>query len=395
MRSLKRSNDANMLSSNRRSIAAVLGSILNGRSATYASGPITSGKRLYELQFARSQGLVGDFTAELQRTVIEPNLQEWKVFMSEVRVRYPDGVIDPSKMPFLPEWKQLHYYKLWEEVICSYVHIAIFADGWEYSSGCAHEFAIAAQSGALIVNARGEELSRSAAARLIADAISEIQSRGLYAPFLRAKLYELECGTPVAFNALDWPSGGDQVKTATSLLGCILTRGSATYVCSPLRDGIRYLEWLRDFGTGEQKGGVIQQDSFVERVTMPNCEEHARLVDRVRRTVSHLVIDPLPLVSDQWTQSESSRLRRNVIEQLTERVVLGEGWQYSVISVEDFCAAIRSGVAVVDSDGNRVPIERGTSMIRSGKHLAEELGVKIPGLDLALDELSRVEHAAC
>src|SRR5439155_2651080 len=101
---------------------------------TYLSGPITTGVRY--AQQLRS-GLSGDAARERAR---QENIADLLETAKLLRRQRGEIIVEPASLD-LPEWSQSEYHRLWEKLIERHARLVIFMPGWEYSVGCALEFA--------------------------------------------------------------------------------------------------------------------------------------------------------------------------------------------------------------------------------------------------------------
>jgi hypothetical protein len=175
-------------------VVKVLASVVDGRTAVYLSAPITSGKRFLEWCTHLNKDL-SPFSSQYRdahiREVIEPNRRHTRALVQKLRCTLPDVLFDPTAVMDLPDWTQGDYRHLWARIIEQYVKTAVFADEWHYSNGCAYEFLIAQQSGAMTLNQRQQPISIEEGLHLIHSAIIELQVNAQPTIFLEAVLREL------------------------------------------------------------------------------------------------------------------------------------------------------------------------------------------------------------
>ena len=128
--------------------------VLADDSAIYCSSELTTGKRFYQLlkkhQVKSGEELkirVGaDQYEQMKRSLIQENVERGLHFTENIRQRGEINLINPG--PFkAQDFDQQHYLYLWELVIIKKVYKTYFNDDWEYSNGCALEYAIAARKG--------------------------------------------------------------------------------------------------------------------------------------------------------------------------------------------------------------------------------------------------------
>jgi hypothetical protein len=152
------------------------------RDAVYVSTPITTGRQFVAWWQDRGCRLPEDdpgYQAEFGQVVAD-NIAAVRPLIERVeRDLAGRPVIDPTRLGPIAGWQQSDYHAFWVRVIHRYVRTVVFADGWEYSSGCSLEFAAAVADGLQTLDAELRPLSREAGqARLLA-AATELDQAGL------------------------------------------------------------------------------------------------------------------------------------------------------------------------------------------------------------------------
>lgn len=105
-----------------------------GAPVTYLSGPITTGLRQVE------RLRVGDAGKEGKSEVIRENSDDLKAAAKKLRAERAIALIEPASLN-VADWSQADYLALWEALIERHVRLIIFMPDWEYSIGCAIEYA--------------------------------------------------------------------------------------------------------------------------------------------------------------------------------------------------------------------------------------------------------------
>lgn len=177
------------------SLVEVFASVVEGRSALYASSPLTTGQRAFDWH-RRSGSLSGIALTKrdadaFRREVLEPNRVQAARFAQDLRQRTGRLVIDPTAVEDLPAWTQADYHVLWGRVIERYADVVVFRDGWQHSSGCAYEFFAACTSGSQLFREDLTPLAREEGRVLLADAVDENRARGISGEFLQRVLKAL------------------------------------------------------------------------------------------------------------------------------------------------------------------------------------------------------------
>ena len=168
-------------------LEGMLASAVNGREAEYVSMPMTTGPRFMEWYHAEGSKLdqgSDAYKRAHQDRVIAQNRLHARQFVEQLRTQRRI-VVEPTSLN-VGHWTQSDYRHLWGKVIERYAHRVWLLDGWQYSSGCAFEFFVAAREGIETLSESGSYISRRQGVQMIQAAIEEIESIGQSTEFLRA-----------------------------------------------------------------------------------------------------------------------------------------------------------------------------------------------------------------
>ncbi|MBX4189908.1 hypothetical protein KW791_01240 [Candidatus Parcubacteria bacterium] len=158
-------------------------------SVYYASSPITTGKRMFDVMKQHNVQTVEalkEIDPNIVKNVImDPNIRDGQVFSQELR-KTRHLVICPGDF-FAKGWAQQHYMAFWEQIIVRYVDVIVFNDLWQYSNGCVEEFFIGLQHSRGLYTRELEPIDVRACISKIKDAVNEIDGQGYDAN----KLYDL------------------------------------------------------------------------------------------------------------------------------------------------------------------------------------------------------------
>lgn len=148
----------------------------------YASSPITSGKRMYEIFRAHGASSIEDLKQ------IDPNLYYEQIMSANIGDGIKFGqdlvsrgfaqVIVPGKF-FQEGWSQEHYMSLWEQVIDRFAEQIHFNNYWQYSNGCAQEFLFGMHHNLPLFSRDGIQMNPGEEAGKIRLAIDEIDKVGV------------------------------------------------------------------------------------------------------------------------------------------------------------------------------------------------------------------------
>ncbi|MBI3409416.1 MAG: hypothetical protein HY040_13830 [Planctomycetes bacterium] len=177
----------------------MLASSIGEQKAIYVSVPITTGPRLFSWfrdLIARGEPLPDprrpEGNHERRQVILEPNLRDAQALVTRLRGLKKEPVIDPSILRDVPGWRQEDYISLWEGVIERFVAQIVFADGWNFSFGCAHEFLFATNRKVATLDSNFEPISRADGIRKIAEAVRNLEEVGADVSFLIALLAEAD-----------------------------------------------------------------------------------------------------------------------------------------------------------------------------------------------------------
>src|SRR5580704_1765603 len=181
-----------------RDILGIFDAIFASGKAIYASSPITSGRRLHRFMTQPPLKL-GTYrssaTRAMYRRVIAPNERDALAFARRLRREYKTPVIDPSRFRAGQGWTQDHFNALWAAVIKEYCELVVFADGWEYSSGCTAEFVEAVKARIPTLDEKGNIMGRDDAIGLISRAKGQLLADGLSIASLSRRIKQLQQNT--------------------------------------------------------------------------------------------------------------------------------------------------------------------------------------------------------
>lgn len=159
------------------SFAACLG--LDRQNVVYVSTPITTGRLFYD--WLQTSGYVPDSGSDFQqahaREVIAINAASAQALVATVRRQFAKTVVDPTLLD-VPFWTQNDFHTFWTGLITDYVGIAVFNDGWEYSTGCCREYAAALDAHATLLDADLSVLAPNVALMKTEQAIGRLRSEG-------------------------------------------------------------------------------------------------------------------------------------------------------------------------------------------------------------------------
>lgn len=106
----------------------------HGSRIAYLSGPITTGLRQVERIRAGGDSQEGKYA------IIRDNSDALIATAKKLRAERLETIVEPASLN-VKQWSQADYLHLWEQLIERHVRLILFMPDWEYSVGCATEFA--------------------------------------------------------------------------------------------------------------------------------------------------------------------------------------------------------------------------------------------------------------
>lgn len=252
-------------------------SILNGEKAVYGSSELTTGKRLNALFHEHGVRERRELKAKLgeegfRRQVWDPNVREANAFARELRFGL-GGEIVITPAPFVsPGWTQGEYLAFWETVIRTRCKAVYFSEDWEYSSGCAFEFAVARDAGLPTFHADGRELSLEDGIDRIAAAAAELEAEGLDTRLFRDALAHLATrGCPSSGDGRSGIGSGAMKTLAAFLAMAILALSGARSPAQepPVQDPVQFVLRARFPTSGAAPRLVLEGRAFRSSPLLP------------------------------------------------------------------------------------------------------------------------------
>jgi hypothetical protein len=168
-----------------------------GKKVVYLSTPITTGPRYLDWHRAAKNQAVRPSSADefaMRSSIMADNMQKVLPLKNSLHQFFPDAlIVDPTEIN-QKEWTQSDYHRFWAEVIRRWADIIVFADGWEYSSGCSFEYAIAMNLDLPAYGSELEVLSESRATELLTAAVARLSEIDLDPSAAEAALDALDKG---------------------------------------------------------------------------------------------------------------------------------------------------------------------------------------------------------
>lgn len=176
----------------------------------------------------------------------------------------------------------------------------------------------------------------------------------------------------------------------TDLLLSLVGRGvddrrPITYVSLPVTTGRAYLDWcirhLADSQRFRERALVVRQE-----VSEANRRHARNVITRLRTQLPGMVIDPSSLIDiNGWQQSDYHDFWLRVIEKYADRLILVDGWHYSVGCTIEFAESVRLGLPMFTENGEPLVASSGLQLVRIALKAYTDAGIDPTPLRRALD----------
>lgn len=144
----------------------------------YLSGPITGGRLLLDWHTDVGRKLKeGEHAKQRKTAVMGPNIAAVQAAAALERAQGRLTIEPGSFEADFEQFSQDDFLRFWENVIEKHSDSVRFMDGWEFSSGCAFEYACARKHRRPTCDMSGRGLDPAAAITLLDKAIAEIRER--------------------------------------------------------------------------------------------------------------------------------------------------------------------------------------------------------------------------
>jgi len=178
-------NSCQSVALNDEQLLQAIACVVDGKTATYVSGPITTGQHFINWYLRTGSHLVHgseDYLDALYRDVVSANQAMIAEVTRQTR-RTGRLVIEPATLE-VNGWGQTNYVSFWLKVIDTFASDMVMVPQWQYSLGCGAEFRHAIDSGLTVKDHRGEDIDRATGMNMLLEAARDIEARGRDIEFL-------------------------------------------------------------------------------------------------------------------------------------------------------------------------------------------------------------------
>ncbi|MCP3721384.1 DUF4406 domain-containing protein [Paraburkholderia sp. CNPSo 3281] len=153
-------------------------------------------------------------------------------------------------------------------------------------------------------------------------------------------------------------------KSMFDALACAIDKHGATYVSGPITTGRRYVEWYLSEGYA-CAGSPNFRDRLRDAVIRQNEIDILKVAAKARARGNGVVIEPASLHKFEWGQDDYASFWCGVIERFVGRLIMLDGWQFSLGCVAEFHEARRLRIPIENQHGDVLDYS-------FAKHMVEE-----------------------
>lgn len=154
----------------------------------------------------------------------------------------------------------------------------------------------------------------------------------------------------------------------------------ATYISGPITTGPRFIEWYISTGHLLENHTNEYQQNRLKYVLSQNESDIFEAAQILRNKVSAPVIEPASLHIPSWTQQDYYLFWTELMRRFVTRVVVLDGWQYSIGCVIEFHHATQFGIQIETVDGESLDEENARQLILNAANDIESKGASFDRL---------------
>lgn len=132
---------------------------------------------------------------------------------------------------------------------------------------------------------------------------------------------------------------------------CVVGARVATYVSGPITTGLRFFDWYISTGHLLESDIEAYRKVKYDSVLSLNESDIIRTANILRETTVTPVIEPASLHIASWNQRDYYHFWTELMRRLVLRVVVLDGWQYSIGCVIEFKHAIQFDIQIETACG--------------------------------------------
>jgi len=172
-------------------LVGVYSTVIDKQSGFYVSCPMTSGRKYLDEVYANDPPN-SRLSEEKRKAIFNKNCHQARSVVAMTRLHFPTAhVIDPTAF-YMPGWESSDYLAFWREVLIKHVTVIRFVDDWQFSNGCAYEFAVGVITGKYLTDERERVITPVEGHNMIKAAADYYDVVGSDSTFLRHVINSLE-----------------------------------------------------------------------------------------------------------------------------------------------------------------------------------------------------------
>lgn len=164
------------------------------------------------------------------------------------------------------------------------------------------------------------------------------------------------------------------------VFNCIVGDLGTVYVSGPITTGRRFIDWYILKGFALENDTNIYQFVKYEDVLSKNKADIIEVANRLRKTSTAPVIEPASLHITTWDQQDYHRFWTETLRRFVSRVVIIDGWQYSIGCVIEFHYAVQCGIEMFSQNGLPLKEKEGGKLVLAAADEIERRGGALDAL---------------
>ncbi len=157
---------------------------------------------------------------------------------------------------------------------------------------------------------------------------------------------------------------------------CVVAANSAVYISGPITTGKNFVRWYLAEGMNLAKGSPEYAAAFRTKVLKVNEFEILDLAKRIRFSDKEVVIEPASLYIPEWNQVDYINYWIEIIENFVGKIILVDGWQFSLGCVKEFSFAAIRNYQIFSHDGQAISHDCGKEMVLAAAREVKEVSAK-------------------
>lgn len=158
------------------------------------------------------------------------------------------------------------------------------------------------------------------------------------------------------------------------IFNCVVGDHDAVYVSGPITTGRRFIDWYILKGHALENDINVYQSVKYEDVLSKNESDIIGVANKLRKISTTPVIEPASLHITTWDQQDYHRFWTETLRRFVSRVVILDGWQYSIGCVIEFHYAVQCGIEMFSQNGLPLKEREGCKLVLAAADEIERRG---------------------